>query len=581
MFDRKTIIAMVLVGVVLLLLPKYYELITPKKQTSETTTPVVTEPEKLVDSSSTSAVTLATSDIAEKVEAAVAQTASSVPVDTLPYEPEYVRVETPMFVLKIGSNAQVSSYEIKDYKSHGGSPVSLHQRGKLAGSTLGYLDFDLGIINYKTIKFNRFTALRPILNLTSGSDSVSFTSVDSAGKVVILTYVFSAEHYGFDITLQTKGLNVPETGEFKAKWIGGVPATEQDATRDVQYAAAYAQVGEELEKFTTGRERQKEFTATGQTPFVAARSKYFIAAIIPDEPAAGVEIHGKNDAPREKASVPHYDLTLRQTWKGNASGRWTVYWGPIKYENLKALNVGLENTMNWGWPIIKPFSIGVLWALTAMHKVITNYGIVIIIFSVVVKLVLWPLTRKSQISMKKMSALQPEIQALRELHSKNSQALNQAIMSLYKERGVNPASGCIPLLLQMPLLYALFIIFSSTIEFRQAPFIFWITDLSLPDYIATLPFALPMYGSHVAILPIIMAVTQFFMSKKTTTDPNQKFLLYVMPVFMLLIFNNLPSGLTFYYTLFNLLAIVEQQLIKLPDFTPSVEVVEEKKKGKK
>jgi YidC/Oxa1 family membrane protein insertase len=216
-----------------------------------------------------------------------------------------------------------------------------------------------------------------------------------------------------------------------------------------------------------------------------------------------------------------------------------------------------------------------------LHKAIPNYGFVILIFSIMVKVILWPLTRKSQVSMKKMAALQPEIQAIREQHSKNPQAMNQAIMALYKERGVNPASGCIPLLLQMPLLYALFVVFSTTIEFRQAPFILWIKDLSLPDYVYTLPFAIPMYGANVAVLPLVMAVTQFFMSKRTTTDPNQKFMLYIMPIFMLMIFNNLPSGLTFYYTLFNLLAILEQNLIKLPDFTPSVEVVEEKKGRKK
>jgi YidC/Oxa1 family membrane protein insertase len=236
--------------------------------------------------------------------------------------------------------------------------------------------------------------------------------------------------------------------------------------------------------------------------------------------------------------------------------------------------------MNWGWAIIKPISRGVLWALVGLHSVISNYGVVIIVFSLLVKVILWPLTRKSQVSMKKMSALQPEMAALKELHKNNSQAMNAAVMKLYKDRGVNPASGCLPLLLQMPVLYSLFVIFSSTIEFRQAPFLFWISDLSRPDIIAMLGFSIPMYGAHVTVLPIIMGISQFFMSKRTTTDPNQKMMIYIMPVFMLLIFNNLPSGLTLYYTLFNLLAILEQYLIKLPDF-PSVSVVEEGPSKKK
>jgi YidC/Oxa1 family membrane protein insertase len=324
-----------------------------------------------------------------------------------------------------------------------------------------------------------------------------------------------------------------------------------------------------------GGDKTKDFSATGETHFVAARSKYFIAALVPAESAAGADLHGHAENPR--TGPLFFDCTLRHAWGSNAGGFWTVYWGPMRLEELRAVHTGLDETMNWGWAIIRPFSRLTLWTLTGMYSVIQNYGWVIVLFSIMVKVVLWPLTRKSQVSMKKMSALQPEMQRIREEHKKNPQAANAAIMKLYKDRGVNPAAGCIPLLIQMPILYGLFVIFSSTIEFRQAPFMLWIQDLSRPDYVAKLPFSIPMYGAYVAILPLIMGISQFFMSKRTVTDPNQKFMLYFMPVFMLLIFNKLPSGLTLYYTLFNLLAILEQNLIKLPDFG-SVQVVEEKKR---
>jgi YidC/Oxa1 family membrane protein insertase len=579
MFDRKTIIAMILVGLILILLPKYYRLISPQRPGApepvsapvDTTAKPAREQDTATEQPPVTASPLA---------APLPSHPQAVPADTLPNDPQCVRIETKKFSMTIGQDAQITSYILKEYVFEGGAQVFLHAPANNPAPPSCYLDFDLGQLNFRSLNNIRFTPSARALNIASGVDSVTLTVTDSTGRLIALTYVFDADKYGFGVRLQTKGLNVPETGEFRIRWIGGVPSTEPDAMRDVQYSGAYALVGDALEKVTTGRERTKEFTATGQTRFAAVRSKYFMAAIVPAEPAAGVEIHGTNTEPRSRASAPQYDLTLRQPWGANASGEWTIYWGPIRYDNLKALNVGLEGTMNWGWAIIKPFSMGVLRALIAVHKAIPNYGFVIIIFSLAVKIVLWPLTRKSQVSMKKMAALQPEIQTLREQHSKNPQAMNQAIMALYKERGVNPASGCIPLLLQMPLLYALFVVFSSTIEFRQAPFILWIKDLSLPDYVYTLPFAIPMYGARVAVLPLVMAVTQFFMSKRTTTDPNQKFMLYIMPIFMLMIFNNLPSGLTFYYTLFNLLAIVEQNLIKLPDFTPSVQVVEEKK-GKK
>jgi len=579
MFDRKTIMAMIVVGLILILLPKYYKLISPQRPPSPE--PVSAPVDTAAKAEKQPSPAAGQPPIVSSLPVTLPSQPQAVLADTLPNDPEYVRIETKRFSMTIGQNGQVTSYTLKEYVFHDGSPVFLQASAILPMPATCYLDFDLGQVNFKSLNNIRLVASTRQLTVTSGSDSVRLISADSAGREVALTYVFDAEKYGFGVNLQTKGLAAPETGEFRIRWIGGVPSTEPDVMHDVQYSGAYALVGDALEKITTGRERTKEFTATGQTRFAAARSKYFIAAIVPAEPAAGVDIHGTNPEPRSKTSAPQYDLTLRQAWGANASGRWTVYWGPIRYEDLKALDAGLEGTMNWGWAIIKPFSMGVLRALTAVHKAIPNYGFVIIIFSIAVKMVLWPLTRKSQVSMKKMAALQPEIQVLREQHSKNSQAMNQAIMALYKERGVNPASGCIPLLLQMPLLYALFVVFSSTIEFRQAPFILWIKDLSLPDFVYTLPFAIPMYGARVAVLPLVMGVTQFIMSKRTTTDPNQKFMLYLMPVFMLMIFNNLPSGLTFYYTLFNLLAIVEQNLIKLPDFTPSVQVIEEKKGKKK
>jgi YidC/Oxa1 family membrane protein insertase len=577
MFDRNTVIAIVLVVLILIFLPKYMQLLNPQKpapvQTTETQKP------STADTTGTTAPVAKAPDTTSTPPPAPPKVVEKglLAADTLPVVPDYVTIETPLYNLALASNGEVSRYQLKDYKLETGEPVDLHQASALTDPAQGTVDFDFGNNNPHSLKDLRFKASKTKLNLGKGGvDSVIFVAGDSAGQQIRLTYIFDGSTYTFGLALHTENLPAPETGEFRAQWTGGVPVTEPDPARDIQYSGAYARVGDEVVTVKTGKDPQKQFTATGQTGFVAVRSKYFIAALIPNLPAAGTEITGHNAAPHDKNSPPVYDASLRQAWGRDASGRWTLYWGPIKYENLKALNAGLEETMNWGWAIIKPFSRVILWALVGLHSVISNYGVVIILFSIVVKLLLWPLTRKSQISMKKMSALQPEIQQIREAHKNNPQAMNAAIMKLYKDRGVNPASGCLMLLPQMPVLYALYAIFSTTIEFRQAPFFAWITDLSQPDIIAKLPFSIPLYGAHIAVLPLIMGVTQFFMAKRTSTDPNQKMMIYIMPVFMMLIFNNLPSGLTLYYTLFNLWAILEQNLIKVPDFTPSVSVIEEK-----
>ena len=162
----------------------------------------------------------------------------------------------------------------------------------------------------------------------------------------------------------------------------------------------------------------------------------------------------------------------------------------------------LSRVMNFGWGPIRPIAKGILYVLKKLNNYIPNYGFVLILFAIGVKLLVYPLTKKSYQSTAAMQQLQPEISALREKHKNNPQKLNQATMELYKARGVNPLGGCLPMLLQMPLLLSLFIVFRSTIELRAEPFVWWIKDLSAPDAVLSLPFSIPIYGSHVAILPI-------------------------------------------------------------------------------
>jgi YidC/Oxa1 family membrane protein insertase len=165
--------------------------------------------------------------------------------------------------------------------------------------------------------------------------------------------------------------------------------------------------------------------------------------------------------------------------------------------------------------------------------------------------------------MHEMKVIQPLVAEIKEKYKGDAQRINKETMKLYKEYGVNPMGGCLPMLLQMPLLMSLYIVFRSTIQLRGAMFIpGWIPDLSLPDTIFILPFHIPMYGNQFNILPILMAVTMIFQSGMTITDPKQKSMKYIMPVFMLLIFNRLSSGLNLYYTLFNVLTMVQQKFIK-------------------
>ena len=199
-----------------------------------------------------------------------------------------------------------------------------------------------------------------------------------------------------------------------------------------------------------------------------------------------------------------------------------------------------------------------------LYGFIPNYGYVLLLFSVLIKILVYPLTSKSLNSTRKMQAIQPLLNELREKHKNDQRKFAQAQMDLFKEHGVNPLSGCVPVLLQMPLLFALFTVFRSSIELRGAPFMLWIQDLSRPDIVFDLGFSIPLYGSGVAILPLLMGITMFVQMKSAPTGQGpgqQKFMLYFMNGFFILIFNQFPSGLVLYYTLFNVLTIAQQKYL--------------------
>jgi len=242
----------------------------------------------------------------------------------------------------------------------------------------------------------------------------------------------------------------------------------------------------------------------------------------------------------------------------------TLYIGPLEYNRIKRLGNNLDQIMNFCWAFIRPISKGVHWFLLFLYNYIPNYGFVLLVFSVAVKILVYPLTKKSYVSTKKMQAVQPMLNDLREKYKNDQRKFAQVQMNLFKEHGVNPLSGCVPILLQMPLLFALFTVFRSSIELRGAPFILWIKDLSRPDAVFDLGINVPLYGSQVAILPILMGVTMFIQMKSTPTPQSggqQKFMMYFMNGFFVLIFNQFPSGLVLYYTLFNILTVLQQKYL--------------------
>jgi len=377
-------------------------------------------------------------------------------------------------------------------------------------------------------------------------------------EYIYKTLTFQDGSYVIDVVVDMVEIsnNIYRNSEFA--WSGGLSSTEENTDDDVYYFNSYALQGGELESLKVGPGDSEEVTLNGITDWAAIRTKYFAVAIIPEKKRSisSVALSGAGDTTETYGMSFTFDPIEKQAFK--------LYIGPLEYDRVRSLGVSLESIMDFGWSFIRPISKGVLFALKKMHGVIPNYGYVLIVFAFMIKILVYPLTKKSYQSMSAMQAIAPEVNALKEKYKSNPTKLNQATMELYKRKGVNPLGGCLPMLLQMPLLFALFQVFRTTIELRSEPFVWWITDLSSPDAVFYLPFKIPLYGSHVAILPILMVVSMFIQQRMMSgpaQQPQQKTMQYFMTGFFFLMFNGFPSGLNLYYTLFNVLTIAQQKLI--------------------
>ncbi|MBI2557165.1 MAG: membrane protein insertase YidC [Planctomycetes bacterium] len=246
--------------------------------------------------------------------------------------------------------------------------------------------------------------------------------------------------------------------------------------------------------------------------------------------------------------------------------RYLYFTGPKKEEVLEQYDT-LEALLSYGW--LTSISKILLAFLNAVHRVIPNYGISIIILTIIIKAILFPLTRKSQVSMFRMQQLQPMISQLKEKYKHDKQRMGKEQMLLFKKHGANPMSGCLPMLLQLPVFFALFRTLQLSFEMRQAPFMFWINDLSRPDTLLNLPFTIPFLGSGLNILPLIMTVASFAQMKLTPKAPAadaqaqaQQKMMSFMPIMFAFILYHMPSGLTVYWTTSTIFSIIESLVIR-------------------
>ncbi|MDZ7372976.1 MAG: membrane protein insertase YidC [candidate division KSB1 bacterium] len=471
-------------------------------------------------------------------------------------------VRTSLYQGEISTRgARLVSWRMKNYRGPDGQAVELIGDGE--ASNLG-LRFVVGLDTVDSKGWVWEFEGPDTLTVSDGEEArLEFRLVWGDGRAASKMLTLYGGRYDILMQVRLEGWDtIVADKSYRIAWGGGIPSSEARVAEDASYTKVYGLLGKSLEKVDVGKSGAVSQAVSGVVRWVAGRTKYFTVALIPQGlEGEGIEVKGWRGKVRG-GDWKFYDFALRLPLvRPREEHTIRVYLGPLDYSIVRRYGADLERMMDFGWSVIRPISKGILILFRWFHRLVPNYGVVLIIFSLLVKIVVYPLTRKSYVSMKQMQLLQPRLAELKEKYGNDPQRLNRETMKLYREYGINPMSGCLPLLLQFPLLYALFIVFRSTIELRGAKFVGWMKDLSQPDTVLELPFSLPLYGRGVCVLPIVMGITMFVQQKMTVTDPKQKAMVYVMPIFFVLLFNTFPSGLNLYYTLFNVLSIVQQKVI--------------------
>lgn len=484
----------------------------------------------------------------------------------------------------------LKKYTIKNYQTWDKKPLQLVDWNKGKELHLLFTSKDGKLINTKDLIFESAYPEWKKIDLNSDSSfKLTYTlnvSADSSERISKI-YNFHNDLFEFDVTYEfINPVKFIADNKYQVVWESSLNLTEYRSDQEATFAEAFAYMGGELETLDAtkvGEEYKGDFN--GNTDYVSLRTKYFGLFIIPkDRKGDGAFMSGYRETLKDNGAREHYSVAIKMDIKNDKVEKSTfmILLTPLDYKILKRYEMDLEKTMRFSLDfIVRPIAqYVILPVFLFLHSIIPSWGIVIIIFAFLMKVVLNPLTKTQMKSMKKMSQLNPKITAIREKFKDDPVKANQQIMKLYKEEKINPAGGCLPMLLQLPILYALFGVFNSTIELRNESFL-WIKDLSSPDVILHLPFKIPIFGiSQISGLALAMGVTMFIQQKMTVTDPKQKAMVYIMPVMLTLLFFSFPAGLNLYYFMFNLFSITQQWWTNKKNPKTETEVVTTNSNGK-
>jgi YidC/Oxa1 family membrane protein insertase len=489
----------------------------------------------------------------------------------------YTIVRTPRYTATFSNlGGGPVKYELANYNTWDQQPVQIIADTTRSAYVLGFLSSENYNIETDQILFRKITPENRIELNGNQNATLQYALELQNGGSIVYTYTFHAYRYAIDLEIDIQGLEDHIIGNsVDFGWKPRLNFTERDLTQDGFYAGAYVYAGGVLENFVVEGPGSNEVMINGTIDWVSTKTKFFTQIIKPEvETTAAIlagELDGPGDAPE---TIHHYQSSIQSSIPEDGKLSYQMYVGPLDYYEVRAFHPTAFDMveisyawMRWfadplvRWVIIPYFEFANNW--------IPNYGLLIILFGVLVKLVLAPLTKKSFKSMAAMKELQPQMKEIQEKYKDNPKKQQEETIKLYRKAKVNPLGGCLPMLLQFPILITLWRYFQNSIIIRQEEFL-WATDLSAPDYILNLPISIPFLGDQLAGFVLLMTASMIVQMKVSggmsggaapSGGPNMKVFMYFMPVMLLFIFNNFAAGLSLYYLVYNVLSIAQQYLI--------------------
>ena len=451
--------------------------------------------------------------------------------------------------------AEILNVELKNYQTFDGKPLILLDE-KSSQMELS-MPTSSGSVRIDKLGF-------AVQNATK--DKVTFTA-QADGKPLEITYTLPKDGFELFYAVKTDATNK----SLQLSWTDAIKRTDQNIELDRRETTVnYYTTDEDFDYLSKGSTDEKVEQLEQPITWFSMKQRFFNAALVTDKQFENVKLKSKavneKDSSTIKTLVVDATLPISSLEEG-ANARF--YFGPNKHDINKAVAEGFQENTYLGWAILQPISLYIIIPLfNVLEKFIENYGILIIVMVFIIKMVLMPLTYKSYVAQARTKVLQPEINKIKEKYPDDQAKQSQETMKLNSEFGVNPLSGCLPMLLQMPIIFALFTFFPSAIQLRNESFL-WASDLSTYDSILNLPFTIPFYGDHVSLFTLMMTASQILVTSVSTQQTsmanspiNPKVMMYGMPIMFMFVLNSFPAGLTLYYVTSNLVTLAQTLIIR-------------------